>query len=152
MIFGNIHNLEAYRFLEKGVLECFSYASANDLKAFETGRHNIDGDRLFVNIAGYRTQEPIARFWEAHHVYLDVHVMLQGTEQVDLNFIQNMKELGYTQEEDFLSLQGGKNSSVILQEGDFLICYPQDAHRTGVQVDGPQAIRKAIFKVLLSGL
>ena len=40
-----------------------------------------------------------------------------------------------------------KIASVILREGDFLICYPSDGHRTAVQVGEPETIKKAIFKV-----
>ena len=43
--------------------------------------------------------------------------------------------------------EGEANSHVVLRPGDFLICYPNDGHRTAVAVDGPEKIRKAIFKV-----
>ena len=33
------------------------------------------------------------------------------------------------------------------QPGDFLICYPEDGHRTAVAVKEPEKIKKAIFKV-----
>lgn len=49
--------------------------------------------------------------------------------------------------DDFLPMDGEKNASVILGEGDFLICYPSDGHRTAVQVGEPETIKKAIFKV-----
>ena len=44
-------------------------------------------------------------------------------------------------------MEGEKNSSVVLNNGDFLICYPADAHRTAVSIDQPKAIKKAIFKI-----
>ena len=107
---------------------------------------------MFVNIVEYTTTVPEERFWEAHRRYLDVHLMLRGTEQIDLNFIRNMKTGEFVEEEDFLPMVGEKNSSVILRDGDFLICYPSDGHRTAVAADGPQTIKKAIFKVLISSL
>lgn len=91
MIFGNMDHVEEFPYLEKGIKECFEYAKTHDLASFEKGSHEIDGDRLFVNIVEYTTTTPEERFWEAHKKYLDVHVMLRGTEQIDLNFIQNMK-------------------------------------------------------------
>ena len=90
MIFGNIQNMNEFTFLEEAVQECFTYAKAHDLLSYEKGSHEIDGDRLFVNIVEYTTTAPENRFWEAHKNYLDVHVMLCGEEQIDLNFIQNM--------------------------------------------------------------
>lgn len=147
MIFGNINNLEEFPFLEEQVKECFEYAKEHNLASFEKGSHEIDGERLFVNIVEYTTTAAKERFWEAHRKYLDVHVMLHGTEQIDLNFIQNMDVKGFVEKDDFLPMDGEKNSSVVLRDGDFLICYPSDGHRTAVAVEEPEKIKKAIFKV-----
>ena len=150
MIFGNIQHLEEYSFLDKAIQECFEYADTHDLSGYETGRHEMDGERLFVNIVQYTTAAEEERFWEAHRQYLDLHLMLHGTEQIDLNFISNMEQKDYQPKDDFLPLEGAKNSSVILREGDFLICYPNDAHRTAVQVNAPETVKKAIFKIFVS--
>lgn len=147
MIFGNIRNLDEYPFLERQVKECFDYAGEHDLKAYEKESHEIDGNRLFVNIVEYTTTDAQNRFWEAHRDYLDIHVMLTGQEQIDVNFIENMEQKEYVPADDFLPMDGEKNGHVVLKEGDFLICAPHDAHRTAVQVNGPEAVKKAIFKV-----
>lgn len=147
MIFGNIEDLRQYSYLEDSIKECFVYAKSHDLKDFEKGSHTIDGDRLFVNIVEYETTTPDQRFWEAHKKYLDIHLMLDGKEKIDLNFLKNMDIKDYVKEDDFLSMDGDKNSSVILQAGDFLICYPQDCHMTAIEIEGSQKIKKAIFKV-----
>lgn len=147
MIFGNIKHLEEYPFLEKTVMECFDYARTHDLSEYENGCHEIDGQRLFVNIVGYTTTTANERFWEAHRQYLDLHLMLHGQEQIDLNFIANLEQKDYQENDDFLPLEGEKNSSVILRDGDFLICFPNDGHRTAIQVTNPAPIKKAIFKI-----
>lgn len=147
MIFGNIKNLKEYSFLEEKVKECFRYAADHDLSQFEKGCHEIDGERLFVNIVEYTTTTPKERFWEAHKQYLDIHLMLHGEEQIDVNFIGNMDVKDYVEKDDFVPMEGDKNSDVILRDNDFLICYPSDGHRTAVAVNGPEKIKKAIFKV-----
>lgn len=147
MVFGNIRDLNAYSFLPAAVQECFAYAAAHDLSAFEPGSHPIDGDRLFVNIVEYETTTPEQRFWEAHRQYLDLHLMLRGPEQIDVNFIDNMVQKEFVPKDDFLPLEGAPNSHAVLEAGDFLLCYPKDAHRTAVQVGQPARIRKAIFKI-----
>lgn len=147
MIFGNIRQEGTYRFLPRELRECFDYAAANHLIGFEKGSHAIDGERFFVNVVEYETTTPEKRFWEAHRKYLDVHFMLDGQEQIDLNFIENMQQKEFVEKDDFLPLEGDSNSHVALRPGDFLICYPHDGHRTAVAVDGPEKIKKAIFKV-----
>lgn len=150
MIFGNIKNLEEFSYLEKGLKECFEYAADHDLMSFEKGSHEIDGDRFFVNIVEYETTERENRFWEAHREYLDVHLMLNGEEQIDLNFIGNMDQKEFVAEDDFLPLNGEANSHVVLRAGDFLVCYPNDGHMTAIKTGEPQKIKKAIFKVKIS--
>jgi len=147
MVFGNINNIKEFSFLEEKLQECFKYAQEHDLYQYGTGQHDIDGKRLFVNITEYTTTTPEERFWEAHKEYLDVHVMLQGTEKISLNFIQNMQQGQYVEKDDFLPLEGEEKSQVILGKGDFLVCYPSDGHRTAVAVRQPEKIKKAIFKV-----
>lgn len=147
MIFGNRNHISEFSFLEDSVKECFTYAKEHDLASYEKGSHEIDGERLFVNIVEYETTTPENRFWEAHKEYLDVHVMLSGQEQIDLNFIGNMELKEYVPKDDFLPMDGEKNGSVILRPGDFLVCYPNDAHRTAVAAEGAEKVKKAIFKV-----
>ncbi len=149
MIFGNINHLEEFGFLEDSVKKCFAYLKDHDLASYEKGTHEIDGGRLFVNVVEYTTTAAENRFWEAHKDYLDVHVMLKGQEQIDVNFIQNMELKEYVKEDDFLPMEGEKNASVVLREGDFLVCYPSDGHRTAVQVEEPETIKKGIFKVVI---
>lgn len=147
MVFGNIRDLNDYGYLEEEVLKCFAYAKEHDLMEFEKGSHKIDGDNLFVNIVEYETTVPENRFWEAHRQYLDLHLMLKGSEQIDVNFIDNMEQKEFVPKDDFLPLEGNPNSHVVLTEGDFLLCYPKDGHRTAVQVKESVMIKKAIFKI-----
>ena len=148
MVVGNISDLKDFSWLVEGVQKAFEYAKTHDMLSYEKGRHDIDGEDLYVNIAEYETTAPENRFWEAHREYLDLHFMLRGPEQIDVNFIQNLRQEEYVPKDDFLPLFGDPNSSVVLNEGDFLLAYPADAHRTAVAVEGkPAVIKKAIFKI-----
>ena len=106
MIFGNIRQEAAYGFLPEDLKEFFVYAASHELAGYEKGSHPIDGERFFVNIVEYETTLPENRFWEAHRKYLDVHLMLDGQEQIDLNFIENMEQKEFVEKDDFLPLEG----------------------------------------------
>ncbi|WP_138373543.1 MULTISPECIES: YhcH/YjgK/YiaL family protein [Oscillospiraceae] len=149
MVFGNIRDLKDYGFLEEDILKCFIYAKEHDLLAYEKGSHEIDGEDLFVNIVEYETTDQEKRFWEAHRYYLDLHLMLDGTERIDVNFIDNLEQKEFVEKDDFLPMEGEANGCVVLEKGDFLLCYPKDAHRTAVKVENPAKIKKAIFKIRL---
>lgn len=150
MIFGNISNLDEYSYLNDKFKAAFKFFKDNDLKSFQTGRHEIDGDDLFVNIVSYDTTTEEERFWEAHKDYIDLHVLIEGSERIDLNFLDNMEKGDYVKEDDFQKAFGEKNSTVnLLKQGDFLICYPNDCHMTALIVEDKSNVKKAIFKIKL---
>ncbi len=92
MIFGNINHSKTYSTLHEDLLRCFEYAKDNSLIDYEKGTYTIDGDDIFVNIVEYKTCEKEDRFWEAHKKYIDVHLMLDGCERIDINFIENLEQ------------------------------------------------------------
>lgn len=147
MIYGNVKNKDEYSFLPQNLKKCFDYIQNNDLSNLEKGSYDIDGKDLFVNIVEYETTTEDNRFWEAHKNYLDLHFIINGEEIINVNFIDNMEQKPFVEKDDFLPLEGNKKSSIVLQKDDFLICYPNDAHMTAIQVEKPTNIKKAIFKV-----
>lgn len=150
MIYGNIKNLDEIKnLLDEKIKKCFEFYKSNNLESFEKGSYKIDGDNLFVNIVEYETTIEENRFWEAHKKYLDIHLILLGKEIINVNFIDNMKQKDFVDKDDFLPLEGDKKSSIVLEKGDFLICYPSDGHMTGIKVNDSENIKKAIFKVMI---
>ena len=149
MIFGNLKMAENYCLVDEILEKCFNYVNGHDLLACETGSYEIDGQNLFVNIVEYDTQEENACFWEAHKKYIDVHVILEGQERIDVGFVSDMCCEEYDKERDYLPLKGNVKATVVLRKNDFLVCHPHDGHRTGVAVEKPERIRKAIFKVMI---
>lgn len=147
MIYGNIKYVNSKTELADSIKKCISYVKNNDLLNVEPGSYEIEGKDLFLNIMTYQTKAAENCFWEAHKQYLDVHFILEGTEEVALNFIDNLENKEYIPEKDFLPLEGIKSSNVILTPGDFLVCYPEDAHMTAIQVDKPVNVKKLIFKI-----
>ncbi len=147
MIYGNISNLDDYSFLDDKIKKCFEYYKTTDMINLDLRSHEIDGKNLFVNIASYETSDIENRFWEAHKDYLDLHMVIDGQERINLNFIENMDLFEYKKDEDYQALDGEYKASVNLENGDFLICYPSDAHMTGLKVKNSKIIKKAIFKI-----
>ncbi len=149
MIFGNIKQLDNYSSLSEGIKECFEYAKQHSLLDYKTGTYQLRGENIFVNIVEYETCNKDDRFWEAHRKYIDIHLMLEGSERIDVNFIDELEQKEYKAEDDFLALAGDNSGSVKLKDGDFLICFPEDAHMTAIKTEEKEEIKKAIFKVIV---
>ena len=63
---------------------------------------------------------------------------------------KNLEFKEFVEKDDFLSFDGKENSTVVLEEGDFLICYPEDIHMTCLKADNePSDVKKAIYQVIL---
>ncbi|MBP1890687.1 YhcH/YjgK/YiaL family protein [Clostridium moniliforme] len=150
MIFGNLKDLESYNYLHELVKKALRHALENNVIEYEAGSHEIEGDKLFLNRVNYTTKDKKDRFWEGHKKYIDVHVVFEGKERINLNFKENLKFKEYVEKDDFLSFEGDENSSVVLEKGDFLICYPADIHMTCLKADeNSDNVKKAIYKVIL---
>ena len=147
MIYGNIYHERTYAFLPQRMQEALAFARSHDLAALPKGRNEIAGDALYVNIAHYTTGERSGKFWEAHRAYIDIHVLVAGTERIDVSPMERMEMGAYEDGRDFIPAEGDVSASVILRPGDFLICFPVDVHRSGVRVDAPAPLKKGIFKI-----
>ena len=53
----------------------------------------------------------------------------------------------YDEEKDVEFLNGNKFNFVDVQEGDFVIFYPNDVHAPMLSVKEPEAIKKVIVKI-----
>ena len=145
MIYGNINYQR--KETDQKIKKCLAYLEQEDLSQKAPGRYEIKGNDIFVNIVTYETAPEEQKEWEAHRQYIDIHCVLAGKEQIDTNFIDNMIPEHYQENKDNITLTGEKSASVIISPGDYVICYPEDAHKPGIQAGHPETIKKAIFKV-----
>lgn len=127
-----------------------AYCREHNLAEMDNGQHNIVGDDFFVNIFTYTTQPPGERIWEAHRAYIDVHVVLEGSEIIAQSFIDDSECGAYHADRDYLEIapQHG-NTHFTLKPGWMAVLYPEDAHQTGVLAPDthPVMVRKAVFKI-----
>lgn len=128
-----------------------AFLSSNDMSKLEDGKHIIDGDKFFVNIASYSTTNEENRVWEAHRKYIDVHMMIEGEEIIKHSFLDSANIVKYHEDSDYVEIDkiNIKSNDILLKQGQYLICYPQDVHKTACIIDKETKVRKAIFKIAL---
>ncbi len=94
----------------------------------------------------YETVPEEESFFEAHRLYLDIHMMLSGTERVEIAVPGTLAPLRSEPENDFYAYTG-VGRSLVLSPHEFLVVFPNDAHRIKMRVNGPETVSKAVFKV-----
>ena len=147
MIYGSIYDERTYAFLPSRLKEALSFARSHDFAVLPTGTKKIAGDDIYVNIARYTTGAAAEKIWEAHRAYIDIHVLAEGTEKIDVSLIERMQTHPYEEDKDYVPADGAVTQTTIMRPGDFLICYPEDVHRSGVKVDEAAPLKKGIFKI-----
>ena len=128
------------------LLRGLDFLSGTDFSNLSDGRYELDGDD-YVNIQTYTTK-PDADF-EAHRDYVDIQYMISGEEMIgvtDYNKCQTTVEYDSEKDIEFLS---GEGEYHLMKSGDFMVLYPEDAHKPSISadVDFPSAVRKAVVKV-----
>ena len=125
-----------------------------DLANWADKHYPIDGDDFYVNIFHYPTAAAEARIWEAHRDYIDVHLVLGGREWVRQAFLADCQAGEYHADRDYQAIDRAQaRSSILLEPGYLAVFYPEDAHQTGVIVDGhSENLHEAVFKIRLEAL
>ena len=146
MIIDQITNSHLYYPLHSRIAAAFKYLQQTDFSTLNIGRQEIDGDNLYAMLQEYTSKPPEQGLWEAHHRYMDLQVVLQGIENIGYANINNLTQGDYVANKDFLPLFGEGNF-LTLQNGNFVLLLPQDAHMTGIALGAPAPVRKIVIKI-----
>ena len=147
MILGKNREAAAYRGLHPRLDRALECLTDEFLASVGTETRKLEGDALYVTRFDYDTVPFEETFFESHKRYLDIHVMVKGSERVD---IAHPDALTLDENRgDFYGYHGDAEQSVILRPGDFLVVFPGDAHRLKIAVDQPEAVSKVVFKILV---
>ncbi|MCD8377234.1 MAG: YhcH/YjgK/YiaL family protein [Candidatus Gastranaerophilales bacterium] len=150
MIKDNISNINSYNLLNERIRAGLNYLSEANFSQISDGKHNIDGENLFVNIQTYTTKSDAD--FEVHRKYIDIQYIISGSEYIavtDLNTCSTVIE--YDENRDIEFLKGG-GEFIKLSQGEFMILYPQDAHKPSISlnINSPAQVRKAVIKVAIN--
>ncbi|MDR0807050.1 MAG: YhcH/YjgK/YiaL family protein [Enterobacteriaceae bacterium] len=154
MITGNIHHLDLVPYLPAKLKDAIEYIKKNINQDTELGRHDIDGDNVFVLISNDCTNTIDVRRAEYHARYLDIQIVLKGKEgMVFSNLPAGKTTEDMLADKDIAFLPAGEQEKyMLMQEGDFVIFYPYEVHKPLCVVDEPAHVRKAVVKMRVSAL
>jgi len=149
MVNDHIKYASEYFNLSAGIRVALEYLQRADLTSLGAGRHDIDGDRVFVLVSEYDTRQPTDAFWEAHRRHVDVQFVQSGTERIAYGDIALFELEPYDQERDLVVARGKSERFVEVGAGEFVILFTHDVHMPGLTAQAVRAVRKAVVKVRL---
>ena len=136
--------------LPKVIAEVCDYLNTLDLNALENGRHDIN-DQIYMNVMEPETAEPSSKKAELHHEYLDVQVLIRGTENIEVgaNYPDLSKYESYNEADDYqLCADIDDKFTVTMEPKMFAVFYPYEPHKPCCVVNGKtEKIKKLVVKV-----
>lgn len=154
MIVDKVSNAKQYAGLHPGIDQVLKLAQAYTPENYPGGRVVVDGEKVFMNLAGYETHPVGEACMEAHRQYIDVMYMVEGSETIYVTPVDELKEITqeYDPEHDVLLAKFPSAATAVrVEAGTFVVLFPQDAHAPGCYGDGPCTVKKIIGKVQING-
>lgn len=152
MILDKLESAKTYCGLHKGIDMALAAMKDCIKETYTTGKRELDGDDVFLLCNAYETHAPETGVMEAHRVYIDVMYMVEGAETIYVKPVPALKNV--TKEYDpaieaLLADMEMDATAVRLEEGSFIVLFPQDAHAPACHAGTQQAVKKIIAKVRL---
>lgn len=148
MILDSLKNSALYNGVHPRLMRAFEYLTALDLNALKTGRHEIDGEEIFMNVTESELKRPEEAPLETHDKYIDIQVLVSG----------DAETMGWSERRDCLVPRGAFDEQKDIRfyddvpqtffevrQGQFVVFMPEDAHAPMI---GRGPIKKIIVKVM----
>lgn len=151
MILDSVKSFEKYKTLVPGFDKVYEFIRKNNLLELAEGKHEIDGNNVYCTIFDGPLKSYEEAPLEVHDSYIDIHVVLEGSETIGIKDRALCNEHGenvkYREADDIAFLGDDEpDNFVSLGVNNLAIVFPADAHAPLI---GEGTIKKAVFKVMV---
>lgn len=147
MIFDSIHNKENYKEDEK-IYQALCYLA--EMKSWEEATPDtiIQKGSIIANPVSFVSKEEKDCMYEAHQKYIDVHYIMEGVERIATADVSSLQiKTSFSEEKDIGFYQGDESGSYLLKPGEFMVCFPSDAHKVAMMDKSPKTVKKVVVKI-----
>jgi biofilm protein TabA len=126
--------------------EAFGFLAKTNLAALSQGRHDIDGDRMFVLIDHKDGLGRHGARLEAHRRHIDIQYTFDGMEEIGWTPLAACRPPagGYDDTNDIAFFEDRPTTWLSVPPGHFVIFFPDDVH---APLGGQGMLKKAVIKV-----
>lgn len=131
------------------LLEAVRLAVKAQPEQCEPGRYDLQGDDIYMNVMRFATQPAESKKAELHEKFIDIQILLEGEETIHYGVADSARECEiWHKEEDYrLCSTIADQQQVVLKPGMFVIFFPSEPHKPGVQGVKCTEVKKAVIKV-----
>lgn len=147
MIVDKIENAQLYKGIHPGIQKALTYIKNTNFQELPYGRHEIEGDSVFVIFKEYQTKKVDGNLLESHRQYIDVQYIAEGVEQMGVTIRTNQQpKKEYDAVDDYM-LFDVPYDMITVKKGMFAIFFPDDIHMPDMTTGEPSKVKKAVIKV-----
>lgn len=147
MIFDKIANRENYRNYPE-LYRVLNYLAGLQPDTLPEANTVLEADKIFCNPVTFMSKPEEKCRYEAHQNYIDLHYIVEGTEGIATADVAALEvDTPYDADKDIGFYTGKEDGKYFLKKGDFMVCYPSDAHKVGMMEEKPQPIEKIVVKI-----
>jgi YhcH/YjgK/YiaL family protein len=148
VILDTLDRAGRYTGLHPAFARAFDYLATADFGALAEGRHDVDGDRLFVLVQRSDGRGHEGAPLEAHRRYVDIQFTIEGAEEMGwrARAACHTPAGPFDDEKDIGFFADPPASWFSVPPGHFTIFFPDDAH---APVAGHGSVWKAVVKVAI---
>ena len=146
MIYAKLEDAPSYRGIHPSLDLALDHITPEFLASVGAERVDLKSG-VYATRFTYETVPAEDTFFEAHRKFLDIHIMAAGSEGVEIAPPETLTEFDRTEANDFYAYRGRASYQLKLSPGDFLVVFPNDAHRIKMRLAGPETVSKVVFKV-----
>jgi len=117
------------------------------LKTIAPGQYAVDGDNAYAKISIGPSKPSQDVKWESHIKYIDLQYVISGAEQIE---VANISALTLTEAYSVstdAAHYSGTGEMYLADPAVFFLFFSTDAHRPGIQVNGPVIEKKLVIKI-----
>lgn len=149
MIFDSITNKKNYKEIPL-LYQALSFLSNLEENELPEANTQLIENTLFCNPVTLTSKPEDQCIYEAHRKYIDLHYIISGIERIATADITTLSTATpYSTEKDIEFLTGNADGYYDLKPGQFMVCYPNDAHKVAIMASQPCDIQKIVFKILV---
>jgi YhcH/YjgK/YiaL family protein len=146
VILDTLAHAGRYAGMHPGFARAFEFLRTRDLRALAPGRHDIDGDRMYVSIDHKAGRGEDGARLEVHRRYIDIQYTIDGDELIGwMPLARCVSPDGVFDESKDVGFFADRPATWMSMPPDsFTIFFPHDAH---APLAGRGLLQKAIVKI-----
>lgn len=147
MIYDSLKNKENYKYFP-ALYQALEYLDSLPDLELPAPKVFLNGDRLFCSSVTFISKPEDQCLYEAHRNYIDLHFIVRGIEKIATSDICSLTTtIPYVPEKDIEFLKGNADGYYELKPGQFMVCFPTDAHKVAMMKEKPAEVEKIVFKI-----